>query len=1085
MVVKERTLAGPKAAAWESGEEVLKSKGDMVFCSLHHHSTFSYLDGFGTPEQHVLRGAELGMYAMASTDHGNVTAHAQWEQAADKHGVKPLFGCELYCGDIGENATMKKNHLTVIAENQIGYSNLLRMVSRAWAEGFYYQPTVNGSLLREQSAGLIVLSGCQGSLLATSLVGGKNIEASDASYARGKGVARRFWQLFGDRYYLEVQAFPELEATNQINAQLAQLSDELKVPLVATLDAHYTTPDEGQMQAILHSVRSGAKKTAEELAQSWGYDVPLCPLTDQEIIKRLEHTGLSKRQAQGAVRNSRVISERCNVRLPKVENLRYPLPPDMDAPIQLFRRWLNEGWKYRRFHLLTADERAEYTARVKYEMGLIEEKGFVDYFLVMADATKFAKDRGIPVGPARGSAAASLVCYLLRITEVNPMQFPTLVFERFIDKNRFDLPDIDLDFDDERRHEVREYLVSKYGADRVGNVGTFTKYKGKNCLNDVQMALYRDDWEVKHALDDVKDLIIERKVGDLRSDATLQDTAELFPKMREVFERWPDMAKAYQLEGNTRGMSVHAAGLVVANEPLDTFCATYTRRDAKGHVIGEVISLDKYDAEYLNAMKIDALGLKTMAMIRICLELIGMTLEELYALPLDDPKTLKGFQDGDLTGIFQFDGATTQQVNFGVKPQDFSEIADVIALARPGPLHGGATAEYIDIKHGKKQPTHYHELVDAITAHTHYQIVYQEQILQICREIGGFSWAEAARIRQIISKKRGQQEFNTMKSKFVEGAASKGIDETNASVIWAGMVTSGSYAFVAAHTVSYGLIAYWTQYLKQHHPTEFFVACLRKFDDKVVPLLRDAQRHGIDHSSVNLDSKENWSIDTDNDVLRAGWIQVPGIGEVTANRIVDYERTTGLQSWKDLLAIKGIGAKTLESLQLFAEEEDPFGIHYLENKLGIIRNVLRKGVSMTDDDGTFKTPGAVYTLPRPTHKSEDIPYDKTQQDIDVVWLGVITKRNTKDLFESHYSQKGVPLDPDTVKRPDLNEWVTMTGEDETGDIHISINRFVYPQWKEDVWSIDLENDAVLIRGRKWHKISRRMIFVEYLWVLED
>src|SRR5678816_1739963 len=456
----------------------------MKFKSLHHHSTFSYLDGYGLPEAHVRRAAELGMDALALTEHGNITSHVRLEQAANAEGIKPIFGCELYCGEVEDDKrTQKKNHLTVLAETSEGYRNLLRVVSRGWAEGFYYEPTASGGMRADHREGLVVLSGCSGILLATSLVGGKNVPAMEAGLGRGRKVAKRMADSLGDSFYLEVQAFPELEKTCNINKAIAELSTELHIPLVATLDAHYTQPNEAEMQQILHNVRAGNKRTMEDLERNWGYHVPLTfGPTDKTIYDRLRATGLTKSQAEQAIMNTVEIAQRCSVVLPKVENLRYPLPGGIDDPVVLFRQWLNEGWNRRGFNTLPPAQREAYIERVKYESHLIETQGFIDDFLVVADAVKFAKDSGIPVGPARGSAAASLVCYLLRITEVNPMLFPTLLFERFIDANRHDLPDIDLDFDDELRYQVKEYAEAKYGDDRVGNIGTFVRYKGKNSL---------------------------------------------------------------------------------------------------------------------------------------------------------------------------------------------------------------------------------------------------------------------------------------------------------------------------------------------------------------------------------------------------------------------------------------------------------------------------------------------------------------------------------------------------------------------------------------------------------------------------
>jgi DNA polymerase-3 subunit alpha len=1014
---------------------------------------------------------------LALTEHGNVSSHVRLEQAADAQGINALFGCELYCGEVGEGATRRKNHLTVLASNDEGYRNLLRLVSRGWAEGFYYEPTVSGHMLGEHKEGLVVLSGCSGSLLATSLIGGKNIDPADASYRRAKRTAERMKHNLGDAYYLEVQAFPELEKTRNINQAYEQLSNELGIPLVATLDAHYTRPEESEMQMLLHNTRPGKKQTMEQQAQSWGYDVKLTFLDDATIYRRLVATGMSKRAAEQAIRNSRVIAERCGgVRLPKVENLRYPLPPEFDTPPALFRRWVNDGWKYRGFNRLAGDDRARYMDRVKYEMELIETKGFVDYFLVVSDAVRWAKDHGIPVGPARGSAAASLVCYLLRITEIDPMLFPTLLFERFIDLNRHDLPDIDLDFDDERRIEVKEYLEDKYGNDRVGNIGNFVKYKGKNSLNDVATAYGLPKYEI----DEVKDLLITRSSGDLRAGSTIEDSIEMFPRVKEVFEKYPVLYKAMELEGNYKLMSIHAAGLVVANGPLSDFCAVYTKTNTKGETV-QVVSLDKYDAEYLNVLKLDALGLNTMAMIRYALEAIGMTLTELYSIPLDDERVIRGFQENDLVGIFQFDGRAMRSVNQGVRPDNFMEIADVNALARPGPLHSGATAEYIDVKHGRKEATHFHPIIDEITHYTHGQIVYQEQILQVVRLLGNFSWEEAARIRKIISKKRGEQEFNTQRDKFVAGAATHGMTADDAHKVFSMLATAGAYAFNAAHCVSYGMLAYWTMYLKRLHPEAFFMGALRKYDpkEKGPQLLADMLKQGRQINVAPLDinhSESSWAIY--DGALLPGWSQVPGIGPKTTQAILDHRTDQGeFESVEDLLAIKGIGPKTLELLDGFANDPDPFKLRFLTEKLDEMRQALLAGVPM-DARGIFM-------LPSPTHRAAEVPYERSEgSNIPVTFLGVVRNRNLKDLFEAHHSRTGEHLDPRSVKDPHLNEWVVMLCEDETDVITVTCTRWKYSKFKDLIWSIREGQDLVLFRGHKMAGQSRRAIYISDMWVLD-
>lgn len=1035
----------------------------MRYVSLHHHSTFSYLDGFQLPDAHVRRATELEMSALALTEHGNVSSHVQLEKAAVKQGVHPIFGCELYCGGTGEDATQRKNHLTVLAATQAGYSNLLRMVSQGWSD-FYYEPTVSGSVLRRYAEGLIVLSGCTGSLLATSLVGGKNISPEDASYDRARSVARRFQRTFGDRYYLEVQAFPELENVVAINQGLARLSQELGIPLVATGDVHYTLPTENEMQQILHNVRAGHRQSLEDMARAWGYHVQLCPpLSDRSIRDRLEATGLTRRQANAAVMATEEIAQRCQVTLPKLEQLRFPVPAGHTNAHEVWKDWLRQGWRYRGFQNLPPRERRRYKERLAYEMRIIEEKDYIDYFLVVSDLVKFAKDTGIPVGPARGSAAASLVCFLLRITEVDPMLFPGLVFERFIDLTRQDLPDIDLDFDSERRIEIRTYLVSKYGSAQVSNIGTFTKYKAKNSLDDVARVYRIPQYEV----DTVKDLLLERSSGDLRASATIEDTVNQFEQARAVFERHPDLAKATLLEGNVKGMGVHAAGIVVSNGPITDVCAVYSRK-VKGEQL-EVVSSDKYDAAYQGLLKIDILGLNTMTMLAECLRQAGMKLEDLYAIPLDDPVVIEGFKRNDVVGIFQFDGRAMRSVNAELQPDNFKEVCDVNALARPGPLHNNASAEYIDIKKGRKKLAEVHPLLAAITADTHYQIVYQEQILRIVREIGGFDWTAAAYIRKIISQKIGEQEFNRQWDRFREGAVERGVSEEEAKTIWGHCITAGSYAFNNAHTVSYGMLAWWTMWFKQHHPAVFYVSALMKMDKKKhLELLRDADRHGIKILPPHPRwSAARWKV-TPKGHLRAGLEQVPGIGGSNSEKMLEYREGSGFKvtRWSDYLAVRGIGPKKIANFEEFCAQDDPFGVHRLQRLL---------------DDMRVQAPRL--GVPRQTHRSLQVPYSRGQDTL-VVWYGVIQHRNLRELFEVNFSRTGEALDPTTVKNPELNEWVIMVGADEEELLTLTIDRWRYPRFKKAIWGIKLDHDVVVVRGVKRGYQSRRAIYVKQMWVID-
>ena len=1051
----------------------------------------SYLDGFQMPEAHVRRATEINMGSIAFTEHGNIDSHVKAEVACEKQGVKAIFGCEVYTGRVGEDATQRKYHLTLLAMNAKGYHNLLQLVNKSFSEGFHYKQTVSWEMLKEHNEGIICLSGCQSSLLFCSAVGGGLIPEDQAGYKRAKEVARRFKSLYGDRYYIEVQAFPELDKTRAFNPIAARIAAELNIGLVGTMDCHYTAPEEVELQKVLHNVRPGSKQTLEEQVQSWGYTVPLCPPpNDMSIFRRLKASGLAKDQAIQAIANTETISQRCNVTLPRLPMVRFPLPDGYTSASDLIWDWLREGWRLRGFNRLSKAEQRRYIKRVKYEMSLIESKDFIDYFLIVADSIIFAKDAGIPVGPARGSAAGSLVCYLLRITEVNPMLFSALVFERFIDVSRQDLPDIDMDFASSGRHLVRQYLARKYGEECVNNIGTFTYYKAKNSLDDIGKVHRIPQFKI----DIVKDLLLERSSGDLRASATIEDTVEQFDAAREVFDENPELALAMDLEGNVKGFGVHAAGLVVSNDPIKNVTAVM-QKVIKGHPI-TVVAMDKVDAERQGLLKLDYLALNTMDLIHEALRQLNMSLGELYAIPLDDPDVIAGFQENDCTAIFQFDGRAARSVCGSLRPDNFKEVCDILALCRPGPLHSGSAGEYIDVKRGRKQTVSLHPALDIITADTNSQIIYQEQILQVVTQVGAFDWTHAAYIRKIISKKLGEQEFNRQWERFWAGAQTyherypgmPPIEEPTARQIWGRCITAGSYAFNAAHCYSYGMLAWWCMWLKRKHPAVFYAAALAMMPDKKpkgtsgstiqigthAMYMRDATMppEGITRDALLVHPPSyatptvSWTA-LDKLNLQAGISNIDGLGPTMAQKFVEYEvANRPVSSWSQYLEISGVGPKTIAKIELMAQDEDPFKVNALDELIDHISSELQK-----------------FRLPRPTHKAYQIPYE-AGPDIPVVWMGIVVQRNLRDIFESHRSKKGEELDPATVKEPEKNELMVLTCTDGTEIVTIRINRFKYPKFKEAAWGIRMGHDVVLVKGVKAGYRAAREINVNDLWVID-
>lgn len=738
---------------------------------------------------------------------------------------------------------------------------------------------------------------------------------------------------------------------------------------------------------------------------------------------------------------------------------------------ELLWQWLRFGWEFRGMNKRSKKMQKFYSDQVKKEMKLIVSKDFISYFLMLSDIIRYAKRVDVLVGPGRGSSAASYVCWLLRITEVDPEPYPAMVFERFIDETRNDLPDIDVDFDDELRWMIQAYIEKKYGSDHVGNVGTYTRYRGKNALDDVAWVHRIPKWEI----DKVKDLIVERSGGDARFDASLEDTVEMFPQAKEVFERNPDLYKAFELEGNLKGFGIHAAGIVVGAEALNGYVATYARLDAKTKRMRQVLSVDKSDGEHLGMLKLDALGLSTMGMLRHALEISGLKAEDLYNIPMTDEPTIQAFHDADVTGIFQFEGRALRQTTEQMKPNNFDDLAAINALSRPGPLHSGTTGDYLSVREGRIPREDLHPLITQITKATEGQIIYQEQILRICTEIAEFPWTAASAIRRIISNRKGESAFNAMWDQFRDGAAKNGVDEATAANIWRRMVTAGSYAFNAAHCYSYSMLGFWCMWMKVHHPVAFYTAQLRKTSDadnfaKVIPILRDMSNSKFGRTlkvyppSV-AESGVTWEPRADG--VQAGFSQIPGIGESYAQAIVDTRAELGLNDWEDLIQVKGIGPAKMKKIQEFCEQADPFRVNYLRDNILAIKKSIAEG--------------ELGGCPTPDTPAHEIPYEPVTSWHTI--LATVKVRNLQDLYENHRSRTGNELDPKEVDRPELAEYMTLFCEDETGPMTLKVDRFSYPRFKERLWSVRPEHDFIVAKCKKMRSYGQTMKIVD-MWVID-
>ena len=727
---------------------------------------------------------------------------------------------------------------------------------------------------------------------------------------------------------------------------------------------------------------------------------------------------------------------------------------------ELFRHWLTEGWRFRRATNVGMQKNPDkYRKRMQYEYEIISAReGFVDYFCIVSDLVRYAKDSDIAVGPGRGSVAGSLVAYLLRITEIDPVPYPML-FERFLDPTRTDAPDIDLDFDDERRGEIFEYAAEKYGVENVANIGTSTYYRGKNSLDDVARVYHIPKWKV----DSIKGKLLERAAGHPRFTKTLEDTYNSFAEVQSIVEETPEFAYAPRLEGNIRGFGIHAAGMVVSSVPINKICAMYERQTGAIENRGRSIAFDKYDATYLGLLKIDILGLRTMGMISKVCELAGISLDNLYRTELNDPETMEMFRNGDVLGIFQFEGTTTRRILKAVAPEHIMHLSDVNALARPG----ADDKSYVKNKrNGIAGVKFSHEIIERHTTkwpNTYGTIVYEEQVLMVLRDLGGFIPAELNKIRKVIHDKLGSSAFNEYYQKFIKGAATQGLSESEASVVWDTMVNASGYSFNLAHSIAYAHIGYWQAWLKTHYPAEFYTGQLLKASDELrrQKLIQEAQLHGINVEIPNLlYSQGNWTLSRDRKSILAGFGIIKGIGPATIKGILEWreegEKRWGIDDffpeWDDLIEIRGIGPKTIESIKAFINSDDPFGVGKTKRVLDEVRKALRDGA----------LPG----VPEPTHISVDVPTDGTI----ICFTGIIRKKKYYDAVEQ--LKKRTPEEISTedallqLDDPHLLKYVALYCEDEYGEqIVVRVSRWKYPSFASRVDRAKVDHDIVVAVGK--------------------
>src|SRR6266852_4176630 len=845
------------------------------FVHLHLHTDYSMLDGACDVEKLCQRVKELGMPAVAMTDHGNIFGAVHFVNAAHKAGVKPIVGCELYvCKKDDHNIERTPpegdtyNHLLVLAENDEGYRNLAKITSEASLRGFYYKPRVSKKFLAEHSRGLIGLSGCLKGEVAERLM--------EDNYDAARNAAATYSDIFGrNNFFLEIQD-QGLEQEHRIHPNLFRLEKELALPMVATNDSHYLCEDDAHAQDVMLCIQTGKsiQDTNRMKFQGTGF-----------FVKSHDEMHRVFKDAPDVLTRTLGIAERCNMRLEKVSN---PFPHfDVPAGFTLdsyFEHVTREGFARRLEALrpLEAQGRLkhnlpEYEQRLARELAIIQQMKFSGYFLIGWDFIRYARERDIPVGPGRGSAAGSLVSYALGITDLDPLQHE-LIFERFLNPERISLPDIDIDFCMNRRGEVITYVTNKYGRENVAQIITFGTMAAKAAIKDVGRAM-----EVPYVEVDRLAKMVPLTLG-ITLDKALEDAPQLKSAVNSDEKLKDLMAVALRLEGLARHASTHAAGVVISPEPLTDLVPVYkTNRD-------EITTqFDMNALERIGLLKMDFLGLTTLTVLHDAVKMVeqnrGVKVD-IDSLELDDAETYKLFARGDTTAIFQFESHGMRDILRRYQPTRIEDLTALNALYRPGPIQGGMIDDFIKRKHGTTKVSYELPQLKDILEETYGVILYQEQVMQIANCLASFSLGEADILRRAMGKKK-KEEMAAQRAKFMAGCANNKIPEKKAERIFNLMEEFAGYGFNKSHSCAYALLAYQTAYLKTHYPVEFMAALLTSEagnTDKIVKYINEARGMSISILPPDVNESDLYFTPV-SESIRFGLAAIKNVGENTAKAI--------------------------------------------------------------------------------------------------------------------------------------------------------------------------------------------------------
>ncbi|MGH7157874.1 MAG: DNA polymerase III subunit alpha [Candidatus Saccharimonadales bacterium] len=1082
------------------------------FVHLHNHTQYSLLDGLTKVPALMDYVKSAGMSAVSQTDHGTLSGAIEFYKEAKAKGVKPIIGMEAYVASrtiADKDASKDKQyyHLILLAMNNQGYRNLMRLSTIANLEGFYYKPRIDHILLEKYNEGIIVLSGCIGGEVGDSIRQGQ--------YDKAAETAQWYKRIFGDRYYIELQDHGHPEHPSKwdeqvrVNEQLIKLAKELEIPPVVTSDAHYLAHDDQAAHEILLCVQTGSFMSDEKRMSLADFELHVADPKD--IIARWREF------CPEAVSNTKKIADRCSIEieLGKILIPQFPVPDGEDEKSYLHKLvWQGLAWRYSGISVdqrdIIAVDKArkllapELVERAEYELGVMDDMGYNGYFLIVQDFINWGKDQGVIFGPGRGSAAGSIVSYAIRITETDPMEY-NLMFERFLNPHRISMPDIDIDIQDTRRDEVIQYCVQKYGSDRVANIVTFGRMAARNAVRDVARVLQIPYAEADRWAKMIPQPIQGRHIPlakSVKDDADLKREYETNESAKQVFDL------AMQLEGTIRSHGVHAAGVVIAPDDIVNFAPLEM---AQKGVIATQYPMGPI--EELGLLKMDFLGLSNLTILKNALRIIRRVYDkeiELGEIPNDDHKTFALFRGGDTTGVFQFESAGMKRYLKELKPTEFSDLVAMNALYRPGPMQ--EIPRFIEGKNSSGAVNYLHKSLEPILRDTYGVMVYQEQIIQLLQLVAGYGAGEADLVRKAIGKKK-RDIMQAEEPKFIKGCVKQGLTEAQAKQLWAQIQPFADYSFNKAHATCYAQIAYWTAYLKAHYPAAFMAALMTSdYDDtdRLAIEITECQHMGIDvlPPDVN-ESFVEFAVVPKTNQIRFGMSAIKNVGTGAVEEILRARAADqGFASLEDFLgkvSPRIVNRKAMESL-VKAGAFDRYGdrsqlLHNLDVMLAYGNRLQKEALSGQVD--LFGALGDDSIAHRPQLTLEKAAEVFTPRD-QLLWerelLGLYLSQHPLTMFADFLGEQTHPINqlkPEHDNRAvvvggaivDMREIITKNGqkmafvklEDQSGSLELILFPGVYQQ-TAGLWERDR---IVLARGKVSAKDRDGTIGTELKVLVDD